>query len=61
MLEPDAETACREHPLIAYLSADRYVAISELHAFPFPFGFRNTRPNTPCGTDLLLPIISCDL
>ena len=37
--EQDAETAFREHPLVAYLPPDRYAAISETHAFPFPSGF----------------------
>ncbi len=37
--EQDAETVFREHPLVAYLPPDRYAAISETHAFPFPSGF----------------------
>lgn len=29
----------REHPLLAYLHPDRYAAIDESNAFPFPAGF----------------------
>jgi flavin reductase (DIM6/NTAB) family NADH-FMN oxidoreductase RutF len=37
--EQDADDALRDHPLLAYIPPDRYTAISETQAFPFPSGF----------------------
>lgn len=37
--EQDEDTVLRENPLVAYLPPDRYAAIRETHAFPFPSGF----------------------
>lgn len=38
--ERDPEDAIRDNPLLAYLAPDRYAAIDETHAFPFPEGFQ---------------------
>lgn len=37
--ERDDQEALRENPLLAYLPPDRYAAIDEANAFPFPAGF----------------------
>lgn len=37
--ERDDQETIRENPLLAYLPPDRYAAINETNAFPFPVGF----------------------
>jgi flavin reductase (DIM6/NTAB) family NADH-FMN oxidoreductase RutF len=37
--EQDDQAVIRENPLLAYLPPDRYAAIDETNAFPFPAGF----------------------
>jgi flavin reductase (DIM6/NTAB) family NADH-FMN oxidoreductase RutF len=37
--ERDDQEAIRDNPLLAYLPPDRYAAIDESNAFPFPAGF----------------------
>ena len=37
--EQDDQAVIRENPLLAYLPPDRYAAIDETNAFPFPVGF----------------------
>lgn len=38
--EREPDDVIRENPLLAYLAPDRYAAIDETHAFPFPAGFQ---------------------
>lgn len=37
--EREDDVAIREHPLLTYLSPDRYATVDETNAFPFPAGF----------------------
>ena len=37
--EQDEQQSIHDHPLLAYLPPDRYAAIDESNAFPFPAGF----------------------
>ena len=38
--EQEGEDVIRDNPLLAYLPPDRYAAIDETNAFPFPAGFQ---------------------
>jgi len=38
--EQEDDKVIRDNPLLAYLSPDRYAAIDETNAFPFPAGFQ---------------------